>query len=136
MSYPIQVGKISTFGGPNDSGMSANEGLAFLTSNDINNPHYAGMWLPQQPNGKPGLSHRLNPDSYYIAMRWNYHDTPISKLKTGYVLVTNSAGKSVKALPADWGPNINTGRLCDLSPGVANALGLKTDDTVSCQFFE
>jgi len=36
-------------------------------------------------------------------------------------------GKSVAAHPADWGPNIATGRIADLSPGLADALGLDTD---------
>jgi hypothetical protein len=38
-------------------------------------------------------------------------------------------GKSVAACPADWGPNVATGRVADLSPGLAHALGLATDDT-------
>jgi uncharacterized protein (TIGR02594 family) len=33
--------------------------------------------------------------------------------------------------PVDWGPNANTGRVIDVSPGVMAALGLKTDDTVT-----
>jgi len=134
--YPISTGKMSTFGGPSDTGMSATEGLALLTNADLNNPRYAGMFLPQQPSGKPGLSHRLNPDAYYIAMRWDYKNPSFSALRAGYVKVTNAEGRSVKAFPADWGPNADTGRICDLSPGVAQALGLETDDTVSVQFFE
>ena len=37
------------------------------------------------------------------------------------------------AHPADWGPNIETGRVADLSPGVARALGLKTDDNCTLE---
>ena len=41
-----------------------------------------------------------------------------------------SNGRTVDARPADWGPNIATGRVADLSPGLAAALGLETDDIV------
>ena len=34
------------------------------------------------------------------------------------------------AQPVDWGPHISTGRVADLSPGLAKALGLQTDDVV------
>ena len=34
------------------------------------------------------------------------------------------------ARPVDWGPHISTGRVADLSPGLAAALGLRTDDVV------
>ena len=32
--------------------------------------------------------------------------------------------------PVDWGPHISTGRVADLSPGLAKALGLQTDEIV------
>ena len=127
---------MSTFGGPLDRGMSPTEGLALLMFSDIKVPHFAGLFLPEQPEGRPGLAHRLNPDACYIAMRWDYGKTPVSMLRKGYVLVTNKEGKSVQAIPADWGPADYTDRICDLSPGVAKALDLQTDDTVSVQFFE
>jgi len=34
------------------------------------------------------------------------------------------------AKPVDWGPNLNTGRVADLSPGLAHFLHLGTDDVV------
>ena len=39
-------------------------------------------------------------------------------------------GRAADARPVDWGPNIATGRVADLSPGLAEALGLQTDDVV------
>src|SRR5581483_8164998 len=39
-------------------------------------------------------------------------------------------GRAVDARPVDWGPHPSTGRVADLSPGLAAALGLNTDDTV------
>ena len=32
--------------------------------------------------------------------------------------------------PVDWGPHISTGGVADLSPGLAKALGLQTDEIV------
>jgi hypothetical protein len=50
-------------------------------------------------------------------------------LKSNQVRVSNpSTGKSKSAQPVDWGPNASTGRIADLSPGLASALGLNTDD--------
>src|SRR5258707_15251413 len=47
-------------------------------------------------------------------------------------MVTNTAtGIHDWFHPVDWGPNIKTGRIADLSPGGAAALGLKTDDIVT-----
>ena len=39
-------------------------------------------------------------------------------------------GKVASAKPMDWGPNTDTGRVADLSPGLATFLGLDTDDRV------
>jgi hypothetical protein len=56
-------------------------------------------------------------------------------LASGVALVTaTKTGISMKALPADWGPNENTGRVADLSPSLLDALGLQTDDEVTVIF--
>src|SRR5207247_3456523 len=39
-------------------------------------------------------------------------------------------GRTADARPVDWGPHESTGRVADLSPGLAAALGLNTDDVV------
>ena len=124
-------GKMSTFGGPKDTGMSADEGLALFTPADLQDPKYSYLFLPTPPPGTTGLGRRLNPDKYYFACRWNYTDTPREFLKRALARVENPAnGRTVDARPADWGPNISTGRVADLSPGLAAALGLQTDDVV------
>lgn len=70
----------------------------------------------------------------YVAFRWDYTKTSISWLRSHQVTLKNpKTGASVTAWPADWGPNKNTGRVADLSPGVATKLGLKTDDVVIVQ---
>jgi len=74
-------GKMSTFGGPRDTGMSANEGLALFSPADLQDPKYSYLFLPTPPPGTTGLGRRLNPDKYYFACRWNYNDTPREFLK-------------------------------------------------------
>lgn len=124
-------GKMSTFGGPKDTGMSADEGLALFSPGDLRDPRYAYLFLPTPPPGTTGLGRRLNPDKYYFACRWNYKDTPKEFLKRALARVENpSNGRVADARPVDWGPNIATGRVADLSPGLAAALGLETDDVV------
>jgi hypothetical protein len=124
-------GKMSTFGGPRDTGMSADEGLALFTQADLKDPKYSYLFLPAPPPGVRGLGRRLNPDQYYFACRWNYSETPKEFLKRALARVENPAnGRAVDARPVDWGPNIATGRVADLSPGLAAALGLQTDDVV------
>lgn len=124
-------GKMSTFGGPKDTGMSADEGLALFTPSDLQDPRYSYLFLPTPPPGTTGLGRRLNPDKYYFACRWNYGETPREFLKRALARVENPlTGRAADARPVDWGPNIATGRVADLSPGLAAALGLETDDVV------
>ena len=124
-------GKMSTFGGPKDTGMSAAEGLALFTPADLQDPKYSYLFLTPPPPGTTGLGRRLNPEKYYFACRWNYNDTPREFLKRALARVENPAnGRAADARPVDWGPNISTGRVADLSPGLAAALGLTTDDVV------
>jgi N-acetylmuramoyl-L-alanine amidase len=124
-------GKMSTFGGPHDLGMAANEDLALFTKADLQDPKYAYLFLPASPPGTSGLGRRLNPDQYYFACRWNYADTPKEFLRRALARVENPAnGRAADARPVDWGPHPSTGRVADLSPGLAAALGLNTDDIV------
>jgi hypothetical protein len=124
-------GKMSTFGGPHDLGMAANEDLALFTKADLQNPKYAYLFLSAPPPGTSGLGRRLNPDQYYFACRWNYAETPREFLRRALARVENPAnGRAADARPVDWGPHPSTGRVADLSPGLAAALGLDTDDVV------
>src|SRR6266508_2830856 len=124
-------GKMSTFGGPHDLGMAANEDLALFTKADLQNSKYAYLFLLAPPPGTSGLGRRLNPDQYYFACRWNYAETPREFLRRALARVENPVnGRAVDARPVDWGPHPSTGRVADLSPGLAAALGLDTDDIV------
>jgi len=119
-------GTCSYFGGPEDTGVSPDEGLAFLYEvNDA--PH---LFLEEQPPGTTGLARRLDPEMMYVACRWDYDETPKEMLARGDLMarVTNlDTGRSMFAWPADWGPHESTKRAADLSPGLMNALGLTTD---------
>jgi hypothetical protein len=123
------TGKMSTFGGPADSGMQQGENLAWIeTERDA--AAYPGYFLPPQPG--LGFGRRLQVGKFYLACRWDYSVTPKRFLAqpTTFCTVTNpKTGKSVQARPIDWGPHDMTGRIADLSPGVATTLGLETDDT-------
>jgi hypothetical protein len=124
-------GKMSTFGGPRDTRMSADEGLALFNPADLQDPKYSYLFLPTTPPGTTGRGRRLNPDKYYFACRWHYNDTPREFLKRALARVENPAnGRAADARPVAWGPHISTGRVADLSPGLAEALGLQTDDVV------
>ena len=121
-------GKMSTFGGPDDTGVKPGEGLALMDDADVAaNPD---LFLPNQPPNTSGLARRLKPDAKYLACRWDYAVTPKSFLKTVKVKVSKADGApAIEARPVDWGPNIDTGRVADLSPGLATALGLNTNNT-------
>ena len=103
-------------------------------------------WLSSMPSRMPriysylkarleqwvtGLPTALNPFVHYVACRWDYADTPKPSLLQDVALVrAASTGIELTAFPADWGPNENTGRVADLSPGLMADLGITTDDEV------
>jgi N-acetylmuramoyl-L-alanine amidase len=132
----VAEGTVSWFGGPNDTGVSPSEGLAFIYTTE----DQPLLFLSYQPEGTTGLARRLNPDQLYVACRWPYDST--NKAKWREVLLTEMAlvyapktGKSVKVYPADWGPHEEkTGRAADLSPRALEHLGIETDDEVIVTF--
>jgi len=140
----LGTGKMSVFGGPTDEGVGPHEGLALVGPTDLGIWWYANLFLSVQPAGTTGLARRLNPRAFYLAMRWDYAFHPKELLRNAVVKLTNPANdRHVFAHPVDFGPGdgsvINgqstpdTGRIADLSPGAATALGLQTDDVVRCE---
>lgn len=125
--HSAHTGLISTFGGPRDYGVSRSEGLALWSHSDLGTPLAGDLFLPYQPPGTTGMARRLNPDANYIAMRWDYRELPRDLLRR--LQVTVQAGDKVVegVRPADWGPNRGTGRVMDISPGLAERLGIHTD---------
>lgn len=118
------AGKISTFGGPTDSGVGHDENLAFIHLDDLAEWRFNHLFLPASGTG---LARRLDPEAFYIACRWDYSETSKNIIRNSMVLV-EANGRACWAQPADWGPHIDTERAMDLSPGLARALELKTDD--------
>lgn len=124
-------GRMSTFGGPNDQGVKPTEGLAIVERKELEGlAHLRGLFLPEQPEGTSGLARQLDPEKFYVACRWDYSQSPKSYLQRTQVAVYSPQRpeRKIQAQPIDWGPNENTGRAIDLSPGLADALNLKTDD--------
>ncbi|HEU5239332.1 MAG TPA: hypothetical protein VFU37_19535 [Pyrinomonadaceae bacterium] len=118
---------MSTFGGPGDG--PPDEGLKLFDQTDLQNPKFAYLFLPAQPPDTTGLARRLNTNSYYVACRWDYVVTPRELLRNSLARVENlQTGRAAAARPVDWRPDPSTGRVADLSPGLAAALGLKTHD--------
>ena len=121
------TGKVSWFGGPADTGVSPDEGLAFIY--DVEDaPH---LFLPYQPANTTGLARRLDPNKFYVACRWDYDEFPKETLLQHTALVrSTSSGREFIAFPADWGPHEDTDRVADISPGLMEALGIETDGEV------
>ena len=71
------------FGGPDDTGVKPDEGLALVSAID----QAAQLFLPYQPEGTTGLARRLNPYIHYVACRWDYDVTPKEMLINGVALV-------------------------------------------------
>ncbi|AMA55691.1 hypothetical protein [Bradyrhizobium sp. CCGE-LA001] len=125
-----KVGKMSEFGGPTDEGVRPDENLALFFNNPVDADANPDIFLAAQPAGTTGLARRLDPAANYLACRWDYAVTPKDYLRGIKVKVTNPANmRSVDARPVDFGPAEFTDRVADLSPGLARALGLQTNDT-------
>jgi hypothetical protein len=115
-------GKVSSFGGSNDTGVAPKETLALypkVLARSLDQPIY-------------------NP--FYCAMRWDYatitkalgvtRAEALAWLRNQEIMVSCD-GRTVTCVPVDFGPAKSTGRLIDLGPRVLGILGIKTDDTVS-----
>jgi hypothetical protein len=126
----VFTGRMSTFGGPKDSGVAPDEGLELINPAQLG--EFPGLFLADQPSGTTGLARRLNTDAHYVACRWDFAKTPKEKLRAIKVVVSNpKTGKSIEAQPVDWGPDPATGRVADLSDGLAKDLELQTDGICS-----
>lgn len=137
----IVRGKMSHFGGSADTGMSPTEGLALVSKNNFkevvqlhqNNITESGgkksLFVDVSEPVKP-LGHNLNPEAYYLAMRWRDYGLTRAMLHHPQTVVTVAnalSGVEFRATPVDFGPAAWTNRIADLSPGLENALQLKTD---------
>lgn len=114
-------GKISEFGGPNDTGVTPTETGAITGENlrGLNNPLNPSAAVLQ-----------ANPEQYYyVAMRWSYPPTGKAWWAQARIVAVNpKTGATVVLRPVDWGPNTSTKRTTDMSPQARKDLGLQTDD--------
>ncbi|MET0710195.1 MAG: hypothetical protein ABWY82_25635 [Tardiphaga sp.] len=125
----IVCGSCSWFGGPHDEGVSPSEALAWWeTWEQVVRDHAEGLFLDEPPPNTTGLARRLDPDEFYIAMRWDYDEISKADLVRTICLVRSpETSLAFWARPSDWGPHEDTGRVCDISPGLMEALGVDTD---------
>jgi hypothetical protein len=120
-------GRCSWFGGPDDMGVASDEPLAFIYNVD----EQPAIFLDEQPPNTSGLARRLDPETFYIAMRWDYDIYPREHLLTHKAFVRSPfTGMGFTAYPSDWGPHADTDRIADISPGLMQSLGIETDDEV------
>lgn len=128
----IAQGKASWFGGPDDKGVSASEGLAVLEREDITNPKWRGLFLAHQPPNTTGIARMLNPRSFYLAYRFPHNALTRKWLRENQVWVYSKAHPNpIPAWVVDWGPSETvTDRDVDLSPGLMEALGITTGGQV------
>ncbi len=126
-------GTVSWFGGPDDSGVASDEGLAMWYKPE----ECPWLMLPKQPSNTTGMARRLDPSVFYFAARFDYSVTPKEMLRgpqMGMITATKT-GISRLAHVADWGPHEEqTGRACDISPGLMENLGIDTDSEVTVTY--
>lgn len=120
-------GKLSVFGGLDDKGMADDEGLALYEQAEADKrPDLFGPMIQGL-----GTARRLKEDAYYFAMRFDGKARRRAEWQLApWVLYNPKNGKLVIASLVDWGPNERTGRVFDVSPAVALALGVKTDEEI------
>lgn len=132
-------GKCSFFGGPNDTGVGVHENLSCIEPSDLSKEWFSRLFSPI--NSSFGLARNLNPRALYCAMRWNYGSfdgkrgeilPELTREQIRYAMFyVQSDHGSCFVQAADFGPNWDTGRFIDLSPGVLPFLGVSTDDIVT-----
>ncbi len=106
-------GKISSFGGSGDTGISETETGA-LTGEVLRD---------------------LDGNDFYCAMRWAFKPNDKAFWANRRILVINPIKrKAIIVRAVDWGPNTSTGRTIDLSPKAMAALSVGTDEEVICAF--
>lgn len=126
----IHKGKISTFGGPSDSGMTMTEGLSIYEHAEAD--QRLDLFFPRSSNLSVGTSKRLNPKAYFFAYRFPLDPRPDRKtLQNTQFLFRNPVnGRMVVAWLVDYGPAEWTKRVLDISEGAAVALGIQTDQEI------
>jgi hypothetical protein len=106
-------GKVSWFGTKEDDGVAADETGAITGE----------------------ILRDLKEDDFFCAMRWSYEPNGKRFWVNQRILIVNPVNqKAAIARVVDWGPNVRTGRILDVSPKTLEVLGAETDDDLLCAF--
>lgn len=124
----ILQGKCSEFGGPNDTGMANDTGLAFYE------PHEADMRPDLFTSGGANTPtwKRLRTESKYIALNIPMGATRRWAQRSKWLVTNLKTNKKVSCYLVDRGPGA-PGRVVDCSPGVLKAIDAKTDDILEVE---
>lgn len=107
--------------------MRVDEELAIVDAKNF--PKYAALFIDKDLSHPKALGRNLDDKKSYLACRWDYNTIPRDKLFDCNIVVSNPVtGRNEHAVAVDWGPASRTHRIADLSPGLAERLGLKTND--------
>jgi hypothetical protein len=151
---PSARGRMSSFGGPRDSGdRGYSQALVRVRPSGSIEALYRqhpklvelGLFTRGLTDPLPmttccgkevqaGISFCLDPDSYYLAMRWPRRGRPVPEHHR--VLLVADSGRRCVVVPTDWGPAARLRRDFDLSPGAKAHLQLRTDNYVSAAWAE
>lgn len=138
----LGIGKCSSFGGSDDGGVAPLEGLGLVEIDDLSEWWFSRCFSAHVGIGHTiGLARCLNQSAFYCAMRFAYasFDGIQGEILSAYsreqvrrlIFMVGFNGKFIPVQAVDWGPNLKTGRLIDMSPGGLTALGARTDDELS-----
>ncbi len=125
------IGKISTFGGPYDSGMRRNEPLSLYNENEhAICDRWPDLFLPRSLDLTQGTSKRLRPDGLYFAYKFGNQLSRDQLRRIPWILMNPVNKKCVMVRLVDYGPHESTGRTFDISPKAGELLEVKTDEVL------
>lgn len=111
----------------NDKGMKDDEGLSLYEHKEAD--LRPDLFYPADQYPGKGTSKRLRHDAFFFSYMFPKGQYARRKLQLSpWVLKNPKTGKCVVAHLVDRGPAEWTGRVFDVSPRVAEALGMKTDE--------
>lgn len=123
-------GKISTFGGPWDSGMTRTEGLAIWEHHEAD--LRPDLFSQRASDQTEGTSKRLKCNALYFAYRFPKAHNRNGLQHSVFWFKNNKNGLIIPMSLVDWGPHERTKRVFDISPYAAELLRVQTDDELEC----
>lgn len=123
-------GRISTFGGPHDSGMLRTEGLALYEAAEAD--LRPDLFSQRASDPTEGTSKRLKCNALYFAYRFPKAHNRAGLQKSIFWFKNNKNGLIIPLSLVDFGPHERTKRVFDISPYAAELLRVQTDDELEC----